>query len=492
MSKTLFEELPLHSGAKLKNRILMAPMTTQAAYFDGTVTKEIIDYYAYRAGEAAAIIVESSFVEDKGRGFPGALGVNKDSQVRGLNKLAKAIQDKGSKAILQIYHAGRMANPECNGGAHPISASPIAAPRPEAMTPREMMPADIDQMIQKFKDATRRAIQAGFDGVEIHGANTYLLQQFFSPHSNRREDRWGGNIESRLRFPEEIIKVVQTEVDEQDVKDFIIGYRFSPEEIEEPGIHFDDTLFLLNHLASFKPDYFHFSMGNWERTSIVDQDDPEALIDKYLARRSEQLAQIPIIGVGNINQYSDAEAALEAGYDMISIGKKFLIEPQLVSKLENNEEIKEFADVSEQDLLHIPSPLWDVMDFVVVDLQAEQDRYQRLKELQNAEITFAPGTYQVYSQGHNDQFEMNVTFTEKEISSIDVGNSGESKGISDPAFIRLPKEIIEGQTLQVDVISGATITSKGIINGVAEAADQAGGNSEALRVRPRKSLEWEK
>lgn len=492
MSKDLFKTFQLPSGATLKNRILMAPMTTQAAYFDGTVTQEIIDYYTYRAGEAAAIIVESSFIDDKGRGFPGALGVNKDSQIRGLSQLAQSIQDEGSKAILQIYHAGRMASPDINGGTDPMSASPIAAPRPEAVTPRQMMPADIDQMIQKFRDATRRAIQAGFDGVEIHGANTYLIQQFFSAHSNRRDDRWGGDMQERARFPEEVIKAVQAEVKEQGAKDFIIGYRFSPEEIEEPGIRFADTMFLLNHLASLKPDYFHFSMNDWKRTSIVDTEDTEPLIEKYLAQRSEQLAQIPVMGVGNINQSSDAEAAIETGYDLISVGKKFLIEPNWVSKVKNREDIKEFVDVSEQDLLHIPSPLWDVMEFLVVDVQAEKEKYERLRELQNVEITFNPGTYQVFSEGHNDPFEMNITFSEKEILSIDVDNSGESAGISDPAFTRLPQEIIEGQTLMVDVISGATVTSKGIIDGVADAADKAGGNSEALRVRPRKSIEWEK
>ncbi|MBY7144256.1 FMN-binding protein [Virgibacillus sp. NKC19-3] len=491
MSKDLFEEFQLHSGATLKNHICMAPMTTQAAYFDGTVTEEIIDYYAYRAGEAAAIIVESAFVDDKGRGFPGALGVNKDSQIRGLSQLAQVIQDKGSKAILQIYHAGRMANPEYNGGSYPISASPIAAPRIGAVPPRQMMPADIDQMIQKFKDATRRAIKAGFDGVEIHGANTYLVQQFFSTHSNRREDRWGRGMEERVRFPEEVLKAVQAEVNEQDAREFIIGYRFSPEEIEEPGIRFGDTMFLLNHLAQLQPDYFHFSMNNWKRTSIVDAGDPEPLIDKYLAQRSEQLAQIPVMGVGNINQYHDAKEAFEAGYDLISIGKKFLIEPNWVAKVKNNEEIREFADISEQDVLHIPSPLWDVMESLVVDVQAEKEKYERLKKLQNIEISFNPGTYQVFAEGHNDQFEMNVTFSEKEVLSIDIDNSGESPGVSDPAFHRLPQEIIDGQTLMIDVISGATMTSKGIINGVADAADKAGGNAEALRVRPRKSIDWE-
>ncbi|MEJ7301331.1 flavocytochrome c, partial [Staphylococcus caprae] len=104
-----------------------------------------------------------------------------------------------------------------------------------------MTHAQINEMINDFGEATRRAIEAGFDGVEIHGANTYLLQQFFSPHSNRRKDSWGGSREKRTRFPIEVLTKVQHVVAEKEASHFIIGYRFSPEEIEEPGIRFEDT-----------------------------------------------------------------------------------------------------------------------------------------------------------------------------------------------------------------------------------------------------------
>ena len=205
----------------------MAPMTIQAGYFDGSVTSEMIDYYQFRAGDASAIIVESCFVENHGRGFPGAIGIDNDDKIPGLKRLAEAIQAKGSKAILQLYHAGRMANPKFNEGEQPISASPIAALRPDAVPPREMTHAQINQMIDDFGEATRRAIEAGFDGVEIHGANTYLLQQFFSPHSNRRQDSWGGSREKRTRFPIEVLTKVQHVVAEKEASHFIIGYRFS-------------------------------------------------------------------------------------------------------------------------------------------------------------------------------------------------------------------------------------------------------------------------
>ena len=490
MTVNLFDELILKSGATLKNRILMAPMTIQSGYFDGAVTQELIDYYAYRSGDAAAIIVESCFVEDKGRAFPGAIGIDTDEKIPGLKRLASAIHENGSKAIVQIYHAGRMASPKFNGGAQPISASPVAALRPDAVVPLEMTKEQIEQMIAMFGDATRRAIEAGFDGVEIHGANTYLLQQFFSPHSNRRHDKWGGNRENRAKFPVEVLKTVQSVTKEQGAENFIIGYRFSPEEIEEPGICFDDTMYLLNELAKYEPDYFHFSMGNWKRNSIIDQEDPEPLIHKYLAKRSEQLAQIPIMGVGGIGHRNDADEAIAIGYDLVSVGKAYLVEPKWATKMMNNEEVQDFADINEQKALRIPSPLWKVMDFMIVDRAEEERKYERLKALQNEKVTFKPGTYNVKAKGHNGDLPMEVTFSEDQILRIEIDDRSESKGIANPAFERLPQEIIDGQTLNVDIISGATVTSQGVIDGVADAAELAGANAEVLRARPKPVVEW--
>jgi|SRR5699024_4304840 len=115
MEKRLFDEVSLKLGNTFKNRLFMAPMTTQSAFYDGGITQQIIDYYSFRSGQAAAIIVESCFIEDKGRGFPGAIGIDNDKKISGLTQLAQSIKEKGSKAIVQIYHAGRMAWPEYNG-----------------------------------------------------------------------------------------------------------------------------------------------------------------------------------------------------------------------------------------------------------------------------------------------------------------------------------------------------------------------------------------
>ncbi len=447
MKKELFEPIKLSSGVELKNRLVMAPMTTQSAFYDGEITEEIIEYYRCRAGAAAAVIVESCFIEEHGRGFPGALGVDTDKKIAGLTRLAKTIKEKGSKAILQIYHAGRMAWPEYNGGVQPICASPVAALRPNAPVPKEMSNDEILTMIQRFGDATRRAIKAGYDGVEIHGANTFLIQQFFSPHSNHRNDHWGGSLEKRAHFPLAVLKEVQRVRQEESVEDFVIGYRFSPEEMQKPGICFEETMYLLN-------------------------------------------STIPIIGVGSILQREDAEAALKIGYDLLAIGKGFLVEPNWVQMIAEKKVVRHFALSHAQSELKIPTPLWQFMEDMVIDPEEEKQKHERLKELQKRKVAYQPGTYLVQAQGHNSPIEMQVTFSKETIEKITIDKGNESEGLSDLVFTRIPAQIIEGQTLNVDAVSGASASSQGVIAGVEEAVKLAGADVEVLKARPKPVVAW--
>ncbi|MGX7112007.1 NADH-dependent flavin oxidoreductase [Gemella cuniculi] len=490
MVKKIFDELKLKSGVTLKNRIFMAPMTTQSAFYDGGITEEIINYYKHRSGEAGAIVVESCFVEKDGRGFPGAIGIDNDDKIFGLTKLASAIKETGSKAFAQLYHAGRMAWPEYNGGAEPIAPSPVPALRPNAPVPREMSEEQILNMIQLFADGAKRAIKAGFDGVEIHGANTFLVQQFFSPHSNRREDKWGGNRENRSRFAIEIVKAIKEVVKESGKENFVIGYRFSPEELEIPGIRFEDTMYLLNQLAEYDLDYVHFSMGIYTRSSIVDTDDPEELITQFLARRSSRLAEIPVVGVGGILQKEDAEEALKLGYDILAVGKGFLIEPHWVSAIKEGKKVSDFADKNLREELIIPMPLWDFMSYMVSDPEVERQKHEKIKRLLEVKLEFKEGSYDVEAKGHNNSLPMKVTFSKDRIEKIEVDNSEESEGLSEQVFERLPKQIIEGQTLNVDAISGASSSSQGLIDGVAEAVKLAGADPEVLFVRPKPVVKW--
>ena len=267
----ILEPFTLPSGVKLKNRVLMAPMTTQSSFITGTVTKDELDYYSLRAGGPGAIITACASVEKKGRAFPGGMSIETDKMIPSLRKLANTIKEKGSKAILQIYHGGRMVQPKFIEGETPVCPSPVKALREWAVVPRELTHDEIVELIKAFGEAARRAIQAGFDGIEIHGANTYLIQQFFSPHSNRRTDEWGGTLEKRMRFPLEVVRACKEAVKKYAKEPFAIGYRFSPEELEEPGIRFEDTMVFLEALAEEKLDYLHISTSSPWRGSIVNK-----------------------------------------------------------------------------------------------------------------------------------------------------------------------------------------------------------------------------
>ncbi len=189
-------------------------------------------------------------------------------------------------------------------------------------------------------------------------------------------------------------------------------------------------------------------------------------------------------------QRSDADNAIEQGYDLVSIGKGFLVEPTWATKAINGELCAEFADIAQQEELMIPTPLWEIMDYMIVDSAAEALKHQRIKELQNIDIKFEPGEYTAYGYGHNGKLPVTVTLSEDKILEVLVDSSKESDGIANPAFERIPQQILDGQTLNIDVISGATVSSQAVIDGVSNAVDLAGGNSEALRCKARDAVEW--
>lgn len=372
MTHSLFKPFTFPSGNELQNHIFMAPITSQSALYDGRVSTEMVEFYRRRARNTGAIIIESTFVQDNGRGYPGAVGIDHDNKIPGLRRLAKAIQAEGAKAILQIFHAGRMAPPMYNQGQQPVAPSPVAPlqdmgdiPGKKTLTPRELTAEEVDEMIEAFGQATRRAIDAGFDGIEIHGANTFLIQQFYSPHSNRRMDRWGGSRDERAHFPLAVTRKVQEVVAEEASEDFIVGYRFSPEEIEEPGIRFEDTMYLLNKLAEEDLDYFHVSLAYYKATSLVDTTDTQPLIEKYRQAQSDRLAQIPLIGVGGIVHRADAEAALAAGYDAIAVGKAFIATPDWPKVIANSDDADWMIEPDQAEDLKIPETLWDDLSFMI-------------------------------------------------------------------------------------------------------------------------------
>lgn len=325
----LFEAYKLNDKMSLKNRLVMAPMTTWSGNKDGTISDEELDYYGFRSSGVGLVITATTYVEPSGKGFDGQFYGGDDSMVASLKILADTIHEQGAKAILQIFHAGRKGNPKDMPEGVTKSASAIAGKREDENIPKAMTEEEIQNTIRSFEEGTLRAHLSGFDGIEIHGANTYLLQQYFSPHSNRREDQWGGSLENRVKFPLAIIEACISAKEEIDNPEFIIGYRFSPEENSEPGISLEDTDYLVEALTNTELDYLHISLGNYKETSMRDNANNEMNLSRIVKVID---GRKPFIGVGSVCVKEDAEKVLIYGAELVAVGRQLLVDGKTVDK----------------------------------------------------------------------------------------------------------------------------------------------------------------
>ncbi|WP_417204754.1 NADH-dependent flavin oxidoreductase [Acetoanaerobium sticklandii] len=334
LNNDLFDEYKLNNKLLLRNRFVMAPMTTWSANNDGNVSDDELKYYEFRSSGVGMVITATTYMSSSGKGFSGQFYAGDESMLPSLKRLSDTIHSQGSKAILQVFHAGRKANPSDMPDGKTLSASPIAGKREIDNTPREMTITEIQETINSFKTSVDRAYRAGFDGIEIHGANTYLLQQFFSPHSNRRNDEWGGSLDKRMRFPLAIIKACLAEREEKNLENFIIGYRFSPEENSEPGISLEDTVKFIDVISDLDLDYLHISLNDFEQTSIRNQKDTRRIIEVI---KETIKSRKPLIGVGSIYTKDAAKRLLDYNVDLVALGRQLLIDGKTIEKWQNGE-----------------------------------------------------------------------------------------------------------------------------------------------------------
>lgn len=347
-------------GITVKNRIVIPPMTEMMSFSNGEVTRDELRYYRIHTGGAGMFITAVANVNDEGKGFEGELSAADDKFITSLTSLADAIHKDGTKAILQIFSAGRMTFTSVLRGKKPVSASAVTALRNNSEEPRALTAEEVEQTIKDFGQATKRAILAGFDGVEIHGANTYLIQQFFSPHSNRRDDKWGGSLEKRMAFPFAVIDEAQKAIDKYAKKPFILGYRLSPEEVEKPGITIEDTLAFVDEIKNKPIDYLHVSMGDVWRKSL---NDPSVDKPLNLSIKEHLGKDIPLIGVGDIQSPADAQKVMDNGIEFAAIGRESLREPKWVQKVESGDEnaIRYTLSLSDHDELGLSGTFWEFL-----------------------------------------------------------------------------------------------------------------------------------
>lgn len=359
--KSLFEPLVLPNGVELRNRFVLAPLTHISSNDDGTISDVEIPYIEKRSKDVGLAINAASNVNDVGKAFPGQPSVAHDSDIEGLKELAKAMKKNGAKAIVQIHHGGAQALPNLTPQGDVVAPSPITLKsfgQQEPHEAREMTSDEIEQTIKDFGEATRRVIEAGFDGVEIHGANHYLIHQFVSPYYNRRNDVWADN----LKFPMSVIEEVVKAKKEYANDDFIVGYRLSPEEAESPGISMEITEQLINQIANQPLDYIHISLmdvNSETRDGKYKGENRLKLIHHWINGR------IPLIGIGSIFTPEDALNAIDnVGVELVALGREILLDYDFVGKIKNGQEdeiISEY-DPNREDRHELPPNLWKQFD----------------------------------------------------------------------------------------------------------------------------------
>lgn len=355
--ENMFKSYTFPNGVTIANRLVMAPMTTNSSFVNGMLTSDELAYYKRRTKNLGAVITSCAHVMENGR-FAGSLSIASDEMIPSLKKLADTIHENGTKAILQIFHVGRMGSRETLKGQQPVSASAIAPLRENAEEPRALEGHEVRELIHAFGEATRRAIAAGFDGVELHGANTYLIQQFFSPHSNRRDDEWGGSLEKRMAFPLAVVEEAKKAITKHATEPFILGYRISPEELEEPGITLDDTMHLIDALKETGLDYLHVSLGHYLQSSMRDKNDETPVLTKIIARVGNR---IPVMGVGQVKSAEDINALLEMGAPLIAMGRQLIVDPDSIEKIRKNNELLSVMSEANRKELVIPDMMWEYL-----------------------------------------------------------------------------------------------------------------------------------
>ncbi|MGY4711627.1 alkene reductase [Mycolicibacterium sp. CBM1] len=337
-SSTLFEPYTLRGGRTLNNRVVMAPMTRSRASEPGDVPSPAAAlYYAQRAS-AGLIVTEATNISLSAKGYSQTPGIYDEAQQQRWAEVTSAVHEavSGSTIFMQLWHVGRLSAQEVSG-SQPVAPSALQAPttvwvkRANGWTgmvqcdpPRALHTDEIPGVVDMFTSAAKRAIEAGADGVELHGANGYLIDQFMRGTTNRRTDEYGGSISNRLRFLREVVSSVADAVGPQR-----LGIRLSPvvgiEDAKDPEI-FDTTLQAAKWLDEQQLAYLHLA------ESDVSWLDAGPLTDRFRADLRAAFSG-PIIVAANYDRVR-AEAIIDNGFaDLVAFGRPFIANPDLVSRL---------------------------------------------------------------------------------------------------------------------------------------------------------------
>jgi 2,4-dienoyl-CoA reductase-like NADH-dependent reductase (Old Yellow Enzyme family) len=310
----LFKALQLNSKVTLKNRLAVAPMTTQQSHTDGTISIEETNWLERLSSDGYGLVIScAAAISKTSIAFHNQLNIGNEKGLDDLKHLAKKMNENNSINLIQLCHAGSRTI-ESLTGIKPRSAGRYEMPMiPNFEAPEELTLDQINEIISDFADACKKIEKAGFHGIELHGANGYLFTQFTSRMTNTRSDSYGGDLVNRARFSREVVRACRKKVS----GDFVIGFRMSFENMGlETGLDIDENIQIINWLVEDGINYVHTSQMDYNANSIKY---PEMNLLHYL--RNNIKSSLPLIGVGSVFTYEDAAKAMEYGADIVAIGR---------------------------------------------------------------------------------------------------------------------------------------------------------------------------
>ena len=362
----LFDKYKLNNNKEVPSHLIIAPLTLMGSNPDGTISDEERNYLNQRGKNIGLYILGATAVSQEGIAFPNQPRALSDKDIPSLEERAKIIKAQGALAINQIHHGGSLADSKYSGTSVVAVSAEIYNERltkkdiKKGNEKKQLNNDEILRIINDFAKATELSIKAGFDGIEIHGANNYLIQQFYSGYYNKRNDEWGGSLEKRMRFPLEVVDACCKIRDKYNKPEFIIGYRLSPEEPFENGITMTETMALVRELVKKPIQFIHVSERNYyqevRRGEGVGQPRLKLIHD-------ELKGKMALIGVGGLYTDKDFNKALNSGLsDFIGTGRASMLNKDLgvLLKEGKGDKLNLILEPDHPEKYSIPKLLWDM------------------------------------------------------------------------------------------------------------------------------------
>ena len=366
-SSKFFKKYTLNNKVEAPSLLAVAPMTLFGSNPDGTFGEEEKNFYKQRATGIGLYILGATCVSLEGLAFDNQPRAFNDKDIPSNEERAKIIKDQGALAINQIHHGGCL-------GLKRLSGVPVMAVSAEVFNKNlekkgelkedtkaiELTDKDIKRIIEDFARATEISIKAGYDGIEIHGANNYLLQQFYSGYYNKRKDEWGGSLQNRMKFPLEVVDACIKIREKYNKPGFIIGYRLSPEEPFDDGITMTETLALVKELMKRPIQFIHVSQSKFFQEARRGEG---AGTPRLKLIHDELKGKVALIGVGGLFSYDDLKKALDSGYaDFIGVGRASMLNKDLGILLKEGKIDKINLDIDPEhpENYQMPKMLWDM------------------------------------------------------------------------------------------------------------------------------------